>query len=93
MQKDVPIPATPPKPTPALAMDSAEHILAAAPVLMLIAKWAGKYGSVYIKRPFLSGKEKDAKRNATIIATSFSAAIILLLTFIVVVVMWLAQLP
>jgi bacterial/archaeal transporter family-2 protein len=59
-----------------MAMDSAEYLFAAFPVLAAIANLTGKIGTVFIKRLVLSAKIKEAKRNAAIIA-----AVIVIIVF------------
>jgi hypothetical protein len=91
MQKNAPIPATPHRPTRAYGTrDSAEHLLAAYPVLKEIAKYTGAIGLVYITQQILSGKIKEAKRNAAIIiATGIIATMFLL---VIGVLIWMAVL-
>jgi hypothetical protein len=72
----------------AFTTDSAEHLFAAFPVLLAIANWTGKLGRDYIKAFILSGKIKEAKRNAAIIAT----AIIAMFLIIIACIIWLATL-
>ena len=87
----------PPAPSPSeskfvgrgMAMDSAEHLFAAFPVLMAIAHWTGKIGTIFIKRLVLRGKIKEARRNAAIIAAVISIVFLLIMVCIV----WLALLP
>jgi Na+-driven multidrug efflux pump len=91
MQKDVPRPAknAAPQRAPALAMDSAEHLLAAYPVLTAIAKYAGIIGGgALITQKIIAGKDKEAKRNAVIILT----AVFIVFLLIIACVMWLAML-
>jgi hypothetical protein len=71
-----------------MAMDSAEHLIAAVPVLVAIANLTGKIGTVFIKRLVLSGKIKEAKRNAAIIA----AVIVIIILLIIACIIWLAVL-
>jgi hypothetical protein len=88
MQNDVPTPATPPR--RAMAMDSAEHLFAAFPVLLAIANRTGRLGEIYIKRLILAGKDKEAKRNAAIIiATAIIGTMFLIL---IACMIWLAML-
>jgi hypothetical protein len=68
--------------------DSATHLFAAFPVLLAIANWTGKLGRVYIRQFILSGKIKEAKRNAAIIAT----VIISIFLLIIASICWLATL-
>jgi hypothetical protein len=68
--------------------DSAGHLLAASPVLMAIANWTGKIGTLYIKRFVLSGKIKEARRNGAVIA----AVIALVFLLIIACAIWLALL-
>jgi hypothetical protein len=94
MQKDVPPPATPLKPARGLAMDSAEYLLAAYPVLTAIAKYTGLIGlaylgKTYITRKIIAGKDKEATRNAAImVAAAFTMFLIIIACMI-----WLASLP
>jgi hypothetical protein len=86
-------PSTPSRTTPkqvgrAMAFDSAEHLFAAFPILVAIANWTGRIGVIFIKRLILSGKIKEARRNAAIIAVSLVGIVVLLLAFM----MWLALL-
>jgi uncharacterized membrane protein (DUF485 family) len=88
--KNAPIAASPPRPKRASTRDSAEHLFAAFPVLALITKYTGKIGLVYIKQEILSGKIKNAKRNATIIIAIGMIAVMFLLVMGVLI--WLALL-
>ena len=86
----------PPSPSPSapkfvghgMAMDSAEHLFAAFPVLVAIATLTGKLGTIFIKRLVLSGKIKEAKRNAAIIA----AVIVIIILLVIACIIWLALL-
>lgn len=86
----------PPAPSPSapkfvghgMAMDSAEHLFAAFPVLVAIANLTGKLGTVFIKRLVVSGKIKEAKRNAAIIA----AVIVSIILLVIACIIWLALL-
>jgi hypothetical protein len=68
--------------------DSAAELLAALPVLMTIAKWTGKIGVLYIRRLVISGKIKEAKRNAAIIAAGILSMFLVLIGCL----LWLALL-
>jgi hypothetical protein len=79
---------TPAAPRRRATRDSAEHLFAAFPVLLAIANWTGKLGRIYIKNFILSGKLKEARRNAAIIAS----VIIVMFLIIFACVIWLAKL-
>ena len=72
----------------ARTMDSAEHLFAAFPVLVAIANLTGKVGVVFIKRLVLSGKIKEATRNAAIIGS----VIVIVIVLVIACVIWLALL-
>jgi len=71
-----------------LALDSAEHLLAAFPILVAIAHWTGRIGTVFIKRLVIAGKIKEAKRNAAIIAS----VIVIIFLLVIGCTIWLASL-
>jgi hypothetical protein len=71
-----------------MAMDSAEHLFAAFPVLVAIANLTGKVGTIFIKGLVLSGNIKEAKRNAAIIVSVIFIVIVLIIACII----WLALL-
>ena len=71
-----------------MTYDSAEHLLAAFPVLLVMTRWTGKIGMAYIQKFVLSGKIKEARRNAAIIATG----IVAIFGAIMGCVIWLASL-
>jgi hypothetical protein len=88
-RSSAPSPSAPKHVGPRLAMDSAEHLFAAFPVLTAIAHWTGRIGTVFIKRLILRGKIKGARRNAAIIAAGVVVVFVLLMACII----WLAKLP
>lgn len=67
-----------------MAMDSAEYLLAAHPVLTEIAKYTGwiglaNLGKVYITRKIIAGKDKEATRNAAIMVAAVFAMFLIIL--------------
>ena len=83
-----PSPSTPKVVAHGMFMDNAEHLFAAFPVLVAIANLTGRVGTIFIKRLVLSGKIKEARRNAAIIAS----AIFIVIVLIIACIMWLALL-
>jgi hypothetical protein len=74
--------------SPQMAFDSAGDLLAATPVLVAIANWTGKLGRIYIKDLLRTGKDKEARRNATIMVAVAITMFLLLIGCVV----WLAKL-
>jgi hypothetical protein len=71
-----------------MAFDSAEHLFAAFPVLLAIANWTGRLGRVYIKDCIRTEKDKEARRNATIMV----AVAIIMFLLLISCIIWLAKL-
>ena len=74
--------------SPQMAFDTAEHLFAAFPVLIAIANWTGRLGRVYIKECIRTGKDKEARRNATIMV----AVAIIMFLLLIACIIWLAKL-
>ncbi len=72
----------------AFTTDSAAHLLAASPVLMVIARWTGKVGFTLITSKILSGKKRQAQRNAVIVVV----LVFLVFLLIIACMVWLARL-
>jgi hypothetical protein len=75
-------------PQRAFTTDSAEHLMAAFPILTAIANWTGKIGLSLIKTKIISGNIKQARRNAVIVV---SVVVVVFLSIIGCIV-WLAGL-
>lgn len=68
--------------------DNATLLLAAAPVLAIIAKTTGKFGETYIKQPFLAGKVTQARRAAAIMTGIVMSMFLLIIGCLI----WLGKL-
>jgi hypothetical protein len=73
--------------SPQMAMDSADLLLAAVPLLMIIAKYTGKIGDHFIRRVVIAGKTTQARLNAAMI---IFGGVLIVFGIIIVCTVWLA---